>query len=312
LATSTGNLLSVADLSSEDIWHLIEKAVSSKSLVDLKQRERKAYLKKKVLALLFEKPSLRTRVSFEVAMWQLGGNTLYLSPDEVGLGKRERIPDVARTLSRYVDGIVARTFSHQTLELLAQYAQVPVINGLSDQEHPCQALGDLLTIYEKKGKLKGLKLAFIGDGNNVARSLLLAASLMGVNFSIASPPAYQFQDTVLRQAQEFALQSGSRIFLTSDPRLATENADIVYTDVWTSMGQEAEAEARRLAFATYRVDAQLLSLAKKDALFMHPLPAHHGEEVAEGLLDHPQSVVFDQAENRLHIQKAILLKLLSD
>jgi ornithine carbamoyltransferase len=312
LATSTGNLLSVADLSAEDIWHLIEKAVSSKSLVDLKQRERKAYLKKKVLALLFEKPSLRTRVSFEVAMWQLGGNTLYLSPDEVGLGKRERIPDVARTLSRYVDGIVARTFSHQTLELLAQYAQVPVINGLSDQEHPCQALGDLLTIYEKKGKLKGLKLAFIGDGNNVARSLLLAASLMGVNFSIASPPAYQFQDTVLRQAQEFALQSGSRIFLTSDPRLATENADIVYTDVWTSMGQEAEAEARRLAFATYRVDAQLLSLAKKDALFMHPLPAHHGEEVAEGLLDHPQSVVFDQAENRLHIQKAILLKLLSD
>jgi len=304
LAISTRNLLSVADLSAEDIWHLIEKAVS------LKQRERKAYLKGKALALLFEKPSLRTRVSFEVAMWQLGGNTLYLSPDEVGLGKRERVSDVARTLSRYVDGIVARTFSHQTLELLARYAQVPVINGLSDQEHPCQALGDLLTIYEKKGKLKGLKLAFIGDGNNVARSLLLATSLMGVDFSIASPPAYNLQDTILRHAQEFALQSGSRIFLTSDPRLAAENADIVYTDVWTSMGQEAEAEARRLAFATYRVDIQLLSLAKKDALFMHPLPAHHGEEIAEGLLDHPQSVVFDQAENRLHIQKAILLKLL--
>lgn len=304
MAISTRNLLSVADLSAEDIWHLIEKAVS------LKQRERKAYLKGKALALLFEKPSLRTRVSFEVAMWQLGGNTLYLSPDEVGLGKRERVSDVARTLSRYVDGIVARTFSHQTLELLARYAQVPVINGLSDQEHPCQALGDLLTIYEKKGKLKGLKLAFIGDGNNVARSLLLATSLMGVDFSIASPPAYNLQDTILRHAQEFALQSGSRIFLTSDPRLAAENADIVYTDVWTSMGQEAEAEARRLAFATYRVDIQLLSLAKKDALFMHPLPAHHGEEIAEGLLDHPQSVVFDQAENRLHIQKAILLKLL--
>ena len=304
MAISTRNLLSVADLSAEDIWHLIEKAVS------LKQRERKAYLKGKALALLFEKPSLRTRVSVEVAMWQLGGNTLYLSPDEVGLGKRERVSDVARTLSRYVDGIVARTFSHQTLELLARYAQVPVINGLSDQEHPCQALGDLLTIYEKKGKLKGLKLAFIGDGNNVARSLLLATSLMGVDFSIASPPAYNLQDTILRHAQEFALQSGSRIFLTSDPRLAAENADIVYTDVWTSMGQEAEAEARRLAFATYRVDIQLLSLAKKDALFMHPLPAHHGEEIAEGLLDHPQSVVFDQAENRLHIQKAILLKLL--
>lgn len=245
-------------------------------------------------------------------MWQLGGNTLYLSPDEVGLGKREKVSDVAQTLSRYIDGIVARTFSHQTLELLAQYAQVPVINGLSDQEHPCQALGDLLTIYEKKGELKGLKLAFIGDGNNVARSLLLATALVGVNFSIASPPAYQLQDTILRHAHEFALQSNTRIFLTSDPRLAAEKADIVYTDVWTSMGQEAEAEARRLAFATYRVDTQLLSLAKRDALFMHPLPAHHREEIAEGLLDHPQSVVFDQAENRLHIQKAILLKLLSE
>jgi len=306
LAISRRNLLSVADLSAEDIWHLIEEAIN------LKQRERKAYLKEKVLALLFEKPSLRTRVSFEVAMWQLGGNTLYLPPDEVGLGKREKVSDVARTLSRYVDGIVARTFSHQTLELLAQYAQVPVINGLSDHEHPCQALGDLLTIYEKKGELKGLKLAFIGDSNNVARSLLLATSLVGVNFFIASPPAYKLQDTILRHAQEFALQSNTRIFLTSDPRLAAENADIVYTDVWTSMGQEAEAEARRLAFAPYQVDAQLLSLAKKDALFMHPLPAHHGEEIAEGLLDHPQSVVFDQAENRLHIEKAILLKLLSE
>ncbi len=306
MAISRRNLLSVADLGAEDIWHLIEDAIS------LKQGEGKAYLKGKVLALLFEKPSLRTRVSFEVAMWQLGGNTLYLSPDEVGLGKREKVSDVARTLSRYVDGIVARTFSHQTLELLAQYAQVPVINGLSDHEHPCQALGDLLTIYEKKGELKGLKLAFIGDSNNVARSLLLATSLVGVDFSIASPPAYKLQEEVLRHAQEFALQSNTHIFLTSDPRLAAENADIVYTDVWTSMGQEAEAEARRLAFATYQVDTQLLSLAKKDALFMHPLPAHHGEEIAEGLLDHPQSVVFDQAENRLHIQKAILLKLLSE
>jgi ornithine carbamoyltransferase len=306
LAISTRNLLSVADLSAEDIWHLIEAAIN------LKHRKRKAYLKEKVLALLFEKPSLRTRVSFEVAMWHLGGNTLYLSPDEVGLGKREKVSDVARALSRYVDGIVARTFSHQTLELLAQYAQVPVINGLSDHEHPCQALGDLLTIYEKKGELKGLKLAFIGDSNNVARSLLLATSLVGVDFSIASPPAYKLQDTILRHAREFALQSNTRIFLTSDPRLAAENADIIYTDVWTSMGQEIEAEARRLAFATYRVDTQLLSLAKKDALFMHPLPAHHGEEITEGLLDHPQSVVFDQAENRLHIQKAILLKLLSE
>ncbi len=306
MAISRGNLLSVADLSADEIWHLIKEAIS------LKQGKRKAYLQAKVIALLFEKPSLRTRVSFQVAMWQLGGETVCLSPDEVGLGKRERVSDVARTLSRYVDGIVARTFSHQNLELLAQYAQVPVINGLSDHEHPCQALGDLLTIHEKKGGLKGLKLAFIGDSNNVARSLLLATSLVGVNFFIASPPAYKLQDTISRQAQEFASQSSSRIFLTSDPRLAAEDADIVYTDVWTSMGQETQTEARRLAFATYQVDTQLLSLAKKDALFMHPLPAHHGEEIAEGLLDHPQSVVFDQAENRLHIQKAILLKLLSE
>ena len=243
-------------------------------------------------------------------MWQLGGKAIYLSPDEVGLGRRERISDAAETLSRFVDGIVSRTFSHQDLESLAKYARVPVINALSNKEHPCQALGDLLTVYEKKGKLKGLSLAFIGDGNNVARSLLFATSLVGVNFSIASPKGYALEDTILHQAQEFALKSGANILTTSDPHFALENADIVYTDVWTSMGHEAEAEARRLAFAAYQVNTQLLSLAKKDALLMHPLPAHHGEEIAEGLLNHSQSVVFDQAENRLHIQKAILLELL--
>lgn len=299
-------LLSVADLSGNDIWGLIEKASS------LKQEAAKLRLKNKVIALLFEKPSLRTRVSFDVAMWQLGGYTIYLSPDEVGLGERERVPDAARTLSRYVSGIVARTFSHQTLEMLAQHAEVPVINALSDREHPCQALGDLLTIVEKKGKLQGLNLAFVGDGNNVARSLLLASSLVGMNFSIASPPAYMLQGTIVEQAKELAWKANAAISLTSDPRLAVKGADVVYTDVWTSMGQDAEAAARRLAFASYQVDAQLLSLAKKDALFMHPLPAHHGEEIAEGLLDHPQSVVFDQAENRLHIQKAILLRVLGD
>ncbi len=299
-------LLSVADLSGNDIWGLIEKASS------LKQEAAKLRLKNKVIALLFEKPSLRTRVSFDVAMWQLGGYTIYLSPDEVGLGERERVPDAARTLSRYVSGIVARTFSHQTLEMLAQHAEVPVINALSDREHPCQALGDLLTIVEKKGKLQGLNLAFVGDGNNVARSLLLASSLVGMNFSIASPPAYMLQGSIVEQAKEFAWQANAAISLTSDPRLAVKGADVVYTDVWTSMGQDAEAEARRLAFASYQVDAQLLSLAKEAALFMHPLPAHHGEEIAEGLLDHPQSVVFDQAENRLHIQKAILLRVLGD
>lgn len=299
-------LLSVADLSGNDIWGLIEKASS------LRQEAAKLRLKNKVIALLFEKPSLRTRVSFDVAMWQLGGHTIYLSPDEVGLGERERVPDAARTLSRYVSGIVARTFSHQTLEMLAQHAEVPVINALSDREHPCQALGDLLTIVEKKGKLQGLNLAFVGDGNNVARSLLLASSLVGMNFSIASPPAYMLQGSIVEQAKELAWQANAAISLTSDPRLAVKDADVVYTDVWTSMGQDAEAEARRLAFASYQVDSQLLSLAKEAALFMHPLPAHHGEEIAEGLLDHPQSVVFDQAENRLHIQKAILLRVLGD
>ncbi|HJX70105.1 MAG TPA: ornithine carbamoyltransferase [Dehalococcoidia bacterium] len=298
------NLLSIAELGAEDIWHLLQRAAKSK------QEDGDALLKGKVLALLFEKPSLRTRVSFEVAMLQMGGNAIYLSPGEVGLGKREQIPDIARTLSRYVDGIMARTFSQQTLELLAQYASVPVINGLSDKEHPCQALGDLLTIYEKKGKLEGLRLAFIGDGNNVAQSLVLAASLVGMNFIIASPPDYRLQDEILHLARGFAKKSEADILLTSDPREAVQNADIVYTDVWTSMGQEAEADTRRLAFASYQVDAPLLSIAREDALFMHPLPAHHGEEVAEGLLDHPQSVAFDQAENRLHIQKAILAELL--
>jgi ornithine carbamoyltransferase len=299
------DLLSVADLKASDIWHLIRSAI------EMKREDKRAYLKGQAIALLFEKPSLRTRVSFDIAMWQLGGHTIYLSPSEVGLGKREQIPDVARTLSRYVDGIVARTFSHQALELLAYYASVPVINALSDQEHPCQALADFLTAYEKKGKLKGLKLAFIGDGNNVASSLLLAASLSGVNFSIASPPGYQPQDKVLSCAQEFAISSGVHILCTQEPRLAVKGADIVYTDVWTSMGQKTEEEVRRLAFANYQVNAELIAMAKSDALFMHPLPAHHGEEISEGLLEHPQSVVFDQAENRLHIQKAILVELMA-
>jgi ornithine carbamoyltransferase len=300
------DLLSVADLKASDIWHLIQSAL------EIKSKDKEPYLKGQTLALLFEKPSLRTRVSFDIAMWQLGGHSVYLPPSEVGLGRREQIPDIARTLSRYVDGIAARTFSHKTLELLAYYATVPVINALSDQEHPCQALGDFLTVYEKKGKLKGLNLAFIGDGNNVANSLLLAASLIGVNFSIASPPGYQLQDRVLCCAREFATSSGAYIHCTQEPCLAIKEADIVYTDVWASMGQEAEEEVRRLAFANYQVNAELMAMAKSDALFMHPLPAHHGEEISEKLLDHPRSVVFDQAESRLHIQKAILVELMGE
>ena len=290
------DLISIADLDSDDIQRLISAATRLK-------RRRSTALQGKVLALIFEKPSLRTKVSFDVAMKQLGGDAIYLSPAEVGLGQREPIPDVARVLSRYVDGIVARTFAHRSVELLAQYSSVPVINGLSDEEHPCQALSDLFTIQEKKGGLKGLKIAYIGDANNVANSLLLACSLVGIDFRIASPEGYKPKDAVLAKA-------GGEIFYTQDPRQAVTNADVVYTDVWTSMGQEAEAERRRVAFAGYQVNRELLALAKSDAIFMHPLPAHHGEEIGEGLLDLPQSVVFDQAENRLHMQKAILVELL--
>lgn len=298
------DLLSVSDLSSEEIEQLIEQALI------MKRGDTPRLLSGKTLALLFEKPSLRTRVSFDLAMHQLGGHTIYLSPDEVGLGAREAIPDVARVLSRYVNCIAARTFSHQTLLTLAKYSSVPVVNALSDMEHPCQALADLLTIFEKKGRLAGLTLAFIGDGNNVANSLLFAASLTGMNFCIASPPGYEIKKEILNQSRELATGSGSQIELTAEPGEAAKDADIVYTDVWTSMGQEAEAEKRRLAFSGYQVDDKLLSLAKRDALFMHPLPAHHGEEISARLLDSPQSVVFDQAANRLHLQKALLAKLL--
>lgn len=278
--------------------------------VDMKTEGWTSLLSGKMLALLFEKPSLRTRVSFEVAMRQLGGQVIYLSPAEVGLGKRESVPDVARVLGRYVDAIVARTFSHQTLESLAEYAGVPVINALSDLEHPCQAMADLLTIYEKKGELEGLTLAYVGDGFNVAQSLLLAAALTGINFRIASPKGHEVKEEILNLAKDYAVESGTELLFTAEPRLAVSGADIVYTDTWVNMGQEAEAEARRRVFAGYQVNKELLSLAKEDAIVMHCLPAHRGEEVAEGILDGPQSVVFDQAENRMHIQKAILADIL--
>ena len=298
------DLLSISDLTSEDIRLLISDTV------DVKAEGWLSLLSRKILALVFEKPSLRTRVSFEVAMRQLGGHTIYLSPTEVGVGKREAVSDVARVLSRYVDVIAARTFSHQTREVLANYSRVPVINALSDLEHPCQALADLFTIYEKKGELQGLTLAFVGDGNNVAHSLMLAASLTGMNFRIASPAGYAVQDRILRLAQGYAMESRAEIFCTEEPHQAVKGADVVYTDVWASMGQEAEAEQRRQVFANYQVNRGLLSLAREDAILMHPLPAHHGEEVAEDILDSPQSVVFDQAENRMHVQKALLAEIL--
>jgi len=294
------DLISIADLSSKDIQGLIESAV------ELKGKRIGTQLKGKTLAMIFEKPSLRTRVSFDVGMYELGGHSIYLSPAEIGLGKREPIADVAAVLSRYVDGIMARTFSHDSIVQLAKHATVPVINGLSDEEHPCQILADLQTIYEKKGTLKGINVAYIGDANNVANSLLLACAIMGMEFWIACPAGYSPSDAILVKARG----NKGQVMITDDPKIAVQDADVIYTDVWTSMGQEAESAKRRKAFAGYQVNSKLISAAKKDVIFMHPLPAHYGEEIAAGMLRKPQSVVFDQAENRLHMQKAILVKLM--
>ncbi len=266
----------------------------------------------KNLALLFEKPSLRTRVSFEVAMRQLGGHALYLSPAEVGLGKREPVADVARVLSRQVDVVAARTFEHKTVEELARWAEVPVINALSDGEHPCQALADLLTIYEKKGRWEGLTLAYVGDGNNVARSLALGSAMVGMSFRIASPAGYGLPEAVVEEARRRAAASGAEVVCLESPEEAVRGADIVYTDVWASMGSEDEAEERARAFAGYQVTPELVALAAPDAIVMHDLPAHRGEEIADEVIEGPQSVVFDQAENRLHAQKALLALVLAD
>ena len=294
------HFLTINDITPSELQEILDLAI------ELKTRGWISLLKNKTAAILFEKPSLRTRVSFEVAMRQLGGQTIYLSPEEVGLGKRESIPDVARVLSRFVDVIVLRTFAQQNLEVLAEYSSVPVINALSDFEHPCQALADLLTIYEHKGKLKWLTVAYIGDGNNVANSLILACAMTGVNFNIASPQGYTIDKAVLKKAQTYAKTSGAKIVCTEDPRIAAKDVDVIYTDTWTSMGQEAEAKVRRKVFAGYQINEELMALTKKNAIIMHCLPAHHGEEVSVGLLDSPQSVVFDQAENRMHAQKALL------
>jgi ornithine carbamoyltransferase len=297
------DILSVSDLTPDEVQQLVEKAARSK------KGPWPQALAGKYIALLFEKPSLRTRMSFELAVHQLGGYAIYMSPEEVGLGKRESVPDVAHVLSRYVHGVVSRTFLHHTLETLAEYAGVTVINALSDYEHPCQALADLTTIYERKGKFKGLNLAFIGDGNNVANSLLLACSMVGINFLIASPQEYSIKDNVLMIANKYAEKSDSHIMLLEEPAMAAKDADILYTDVWTSMGQEEEYEQRCIAFHDYQINEELLSYAKKDAIVMHPLPAHHGDEVEVGIVDKYRSVIFDQAENRLHFQRTLLAEL---
>ncbi|MDD5093542.1 MAG: ornithine carbamoyltransferase [Dehalococcoidia bacterium] len=298
------DLLSVADLTPDDLRRILDSATT------LKSKEAGPVFKGMTLAMIFEKPSLRTRVSFDVAMYQLGGHSLYLSGDEVGLNKREPVKDTAQVLSRYVNAIVARTFAQSTVEEIAKYSRVPVINGLSDQEHPCQAIADLLTIREKKGRLEGLTLAYVGDGNNVAASLLLACALAGMNFKFASPKGYDLPPQILSAGRGLAASGKSKIIISESPQAAVKGADVVYTDVWTSMGKEAEREKRNKDFAAYQITPGLLSQAKADAILMHPMPVHHGEEFSEGLIDCPQSVLIDQAENRLHAQKAILVDLL--
>jgi len=300
------DFLTIRDMSTKEILATFALARKMKS-------NRKRYsrsLQGKTLALIFEKPSLRTRTSFDVGIQQLGGFSLYLSPAEISLGKRESIHDVAKNLERMVQGIMIRTFAHQIVTDMAAYASIPVINGLTDYSHPCQAMADFMTIQEKKKKLKGLKLCYVGDGNNVAHSLMFAGARLGVNVTVASPSGYEPHATAIEQSREDAEQTGAVIQIVNDPQEGAMNADVVYTDVWASMGQEAEAEERKKIFLPYQVNAALMARAKRDAIFMHCLPAHRGDEVTDEVIDSKQSVVFDEAENRLHAQKAIMYQLM--
>ncbi len=269
-------------------------------------------LEGKTLALIFEKPSLRTRVSFDVGIQQLGGFSVYLSPAEINLGKRESVHDVAKNLERMVQGIMVRTFGHEIVERMAEHASVPVINGLTDFSHPCQAMADFLTIEEVKGRSAGIKLAYVGDGNNVAHSLMFAGTQLGAHVWVATPPGYEPKSEAVKWALVRGVQTGGTCTITNDPVEAVRDADVVYTDVWASMGQESEAELRRYVFLAYRVDAALFAHARPDAIFMHCLPAHRGDEVTDEVIDSLHSVVFQQAENRLHAQKAILMELMKD
>jgi ornithine carbamoyltransferase len=300
------DFISIADLSADELTAILATATR------LKAHGYPQALAGQTLALVFEKPSLRTRVSFDVGMQRLGGHSVYLNQSEVGLGQREPVADVARALSRYVHGIVARTYAHQTLIDLAESAEVPVINALSDEGHPCQALADVLTIQEKKGTLEGVKVSYIGDGNNVAVSLATAATLAGAHVTVASPPGYQLPEEIMIGAEERAAKAGGSFRTVSSPQDAARRADVVYTDVWTSMGQEDTYERRQQAFQGYQVTPELMGTAAPDAIFMHDLPAHRGEEILDEVIEGPQSVVFDQAENRLHAQAAVLLLLLGE
>ena len=302
------HFIAIPELTSEQVQHILDVALQLKD--EWKKGGNRPILAGKSLALVFQKPSLRTRVSFEMAMHHLGGYAFYLSPDEIGLGKRESVADVARVLSRYVDCIMARVFAHQHIEELAAYSRVPVINGLSDYNHPCQAMADLLTVLEHKGDLKGRTLTFVGDGNNVATSLAFATAQLGMNFTIATPVGYELPSGVVSTARKLAERTGGQIKTTHDPMEAVRGADVIYADVWTSMGQEKEKEERLRVFPPYQVNAALVALAKPDVIVEHCLPAHRGEEITDEVADGPHSVLFDQAENRMHAQKAILAILL--
>lgn len=305
---NTKDFVSIRDFSPQEIQDLLLLGRQIKACPDVYSEA----LKRKTLAMIFEKPSLRTRVTFDVGIQQLGGFSLYLSPAEINLGQRESVYDVAKNLERMVQCIMIRTFAHAIVEQMAEYAGIPVINGLTDYSHPCQAMGDFLTMWEVKGRLEKLKVAFIGDGNNVAHSLLFAGAQLGADVFVATPPGYEPKANAIAWASERARDTGGSCRITNHAKEAVSAADVVYTDVWASMGQEADAAKRPSVFRNYQVNSELFACAKGDAIFMHCLPAHRGEEVTNDVIDSPRSVVFQQAENRLHIQKAIMLELMKD
>ncbi len=303
------HFIAIEELTSKELSDYL--SLGKKLKAEWRARGNKPILKNKTLGMVFQKPSLRTRVSFDMAMLHLGGQALYLSPNEIGLGQRESIADVSRVLSRYVDGIMARVFAHDHVVELAKYSSVPVINGLSDWEHPCQALADAMTIIEHQGNLKGMRVVFVGDGNNVARSLMFACALSGANFVCASPRGYWLDEASVSKAGRIAEEAGGSVALTESPDQAVHGADVIYADVWASMGQESEAAERAKIFAPYQVNKALVSRAKPKSIVMHCLPAHRGAEITDDVIDGSHSVVFDQAENRMHAQKAIVAMLMS-
>lgn len=305
-APHSSDLLSVADFSPDEVTHVLDLALHMKA----KPGDFRGALSGKQLVLFFEKPSLRTRLTFESGMTSLGGTSFFVDQTASRLGAREPISDMAHNLERWVDGIVLRTFSHDTVIEMAHHASIPVVNALSDYEHPCQALADYMTLLEHFGDLRNLKLAYVGDGNNVAHSLMLAAASTGSNIAVATPETYEPDPTITALAQQLAEETGANVTVTNDVAKAVSGAQAIYTDVWASMGQEDEAADRKRVFAAYQVNDKLFARAAKNAVFMHCLPAHRGDEVTGSVIDSPRSVVFDQAENRLHIQKAILLWLL--